>query len=142
MVLYNRKEVKYEMQSGDIRKVLEDRIAEVQKEISNLQEKRGEIDQKLKDAERKIVALREVYMIEAERFGEQKPPLLVGTGVSYRFAGMKLTEALQIVRTENPKVNKKQARKILEKEGFDFRNKRPGSAVHFAWVSLDRRKPH
>jgi len=128
------------MQSGDIRKVLEDRIAEVQKEISNLQEKRWEIDQTLKEAERKMVALREVYGIEAERFGEQRPPLLVRTGVSYRFAGMKLTEALQIIRTEQPKVNKEQARKILEKEGFDFRGKRPGSAVHFAWVALDRRK--
>lgn len=128
------------MQSNDIREELRARIAEVQKDIGKLQEERGKIDDKLKDAERKMVALREVYGIEAERFGEQKPPLLVGTGVSYRFAGMKLTEALKIIRTEQPKINKKQARKILEKEGFDFRGKRPGSAVHFAWVSLDRRK--
>ena len=142
MVSYKRKGVKYKMQSGDIRKELEGRIAEVQKKIGNLQEERGKIDEKLKDAERKLAALREVYGIEAERFGEQKPPLFVGKGVSYRFAGMKLTEALQIVRREHPKVDKKQARKILEKEGFDFRGKRPGSAVHFAWVSLDRRKLH
>ena len=128
------------MQTGDIRKELQARIAEVQKEIGNLQEERGKLEEKLRDAERKLNALRDVYGIEAERFGEQKLPLFIGRGVSYRFAGMKLTEALQIVRTEQPKVNKEQARKILEKEGFDFRGKRPGSAVHFAWVCLDRRK--
>ena len=140
MVSYKRKGVKYEMQSGDIRKELEARIAEVQKEIRNLQEERRKTDEKLKDAGKRMAALQQVYGIEAERFGAQKPPLFGGKGASYRFAGMKLTEALQIVRTENPKVNKKQARKILEKEGFDFHGKRPGSAVHFAWVSLDRRK--
>jgi len=128
------------MKSDDIREELRARIAEVQKDIGKLQEERGKIDDELKDAGKRMAALQQVYGIEAERFGAKKPPLFVGKGVSYRFAGMKLTEALQIVRTENPEVNKKQARRILEKEGFDFRGKRPGSAVHFAWVSLDRRK--
>jgi hypothetical protein len=128
------------MQSKDIREELRARITEVQKEIRDLQEERRKTDEKLKDAEKRMAALQQVYGIEAERFGAQKPPLFGGKGVSYRFAGMKLTEALQIIRTEQPKVNKKQARKILEREGFDFRGKRPGSAVHFAWVSLDRRK--
>ena len=130
------------MQADDIREGLEGRITEVQKQIGKLQEERRKIEENLRDAERKLSALREVYGIEAERFGEKKPSLFIGRGVSYRFAGMKLTEALQIIRTEHPKVNKKQARKILEKKGFDFRGKRPGSAVHFAWVSLDRRKPY
>lgn len=128
------------MESNDIREELRARIAEVQKAIGKLQEARGKIDDELKDAENSLAALREVYGIEAKRFGEQKPSLFVESGVSYRFAGKKLTEALQIIRTEHPKVDKKKARKILEKEGFDFRGKRPGTAVHFAWVVLDRRK--
>lgn len=124
----------------DIRGELEKMIAQVQSEIGSMQEERSKIDKKLQEAESALGALRHVYELQAKRFGETKVPLFAGTGVSYRFAGMKLTEALTLIRKEQPRVNKKQACEILKKEGFDFRGKRPLPAVHFAWVAIERRK--
>ena len=124
---------------SDIRKELETRMTTIQKEIDKLKEEKAKIDKKLQDADLKLGALRVVYQTEAERFGEPSLPLFTGKGKSYRFAGMKITEALSILRKEQPEISKRQARDILEKEGFDFRGKRSLSAVHFAWVALERR---
>jgi hypothetical protein len=124
----------------DIRNELEARIHEVQNEIGSLQADKAKIDEKLQNAEKKLGALREVYRIEAERHGDTKVPLFRREGISYRFAGMRLVDALDIIQQENPKIDKRQALKILEREGFDFRGKRPLPAVHFAWVALGQRK--
>lgn len=126
--------------SDDIRKGLEARITAAQKEIGILQEQRGAIEGKLKVVESKLSALRAVYQIEALRFGETKAPLFSREGASHRFAGIKLTEALDTIRRESPGIDKKQALKKLQTYGFDFRGKRPLPAVHFAWVALSRRK--
>jgi len=125
---------------GDIRKELEDRIATIQKKIGKLQEERSSIDKKLQDAESKLNALRVVYQIEAERFGEYKAPLIPSAGKSYRFAGMRLIDSIALIRKERPGIDKKGVLAILEREGFDFRGKRPLPAVHFAWVALERKK--
>jgi len=124
---------------GDIRSELENRITTIQKKIGRLQEERSSIDKKLQDAESKLSALRVVYQIEAERFGETKPPLIPSAGKSYRFAGMRLIDAIALIRKEKPRIDKRGALEILQKEGFDFRGKRPLPAVHFAWVALDRK---
>jgi hypothetical protein len=52
---------------------------------------------------------------------------------------MKLIDAVSLIRQEQPGANKKEVRQILEKAGFDFRGKRPGTAIHFVWLALDRR---
>lgn len=129
------------MQVGiDIRVELEARMAKIQKEIGALQAERAKIDEKLKGTEDMLNALRTVYGMEAERLGEKGVPLFPQGGISYRFAGMRLVDALAVIQQENPTIDKRQALKILEGEGFDFRGKRPLPAVHFAWVALSRRK--
>lgn len=128
---------------GDIREELEARMTEVQKEIGALQQERDKIEEKLQDAEVKLGALRRVYEIEAERLGEPRIPLFARKGAINRFAGMKLIDAIALLRKENPRIDKYAAHKQLVKEGFDFRGKRSLPAVHFAWVALDRRgKPN
>ena len=126
-----------ETRSGDIRKELQSRISEIQKKMGELQTERANIDEKLKSYEEKITALRTVYSIEAEKYGEPKVPLFVGEGVSYRFAGMRLIDALRLIKKEKPKIDKHDAHKLLLKEGFDFKGKRSLSAVHFAWIALE-----
>lgn len=130
------------MPSGktDMRRELEARMTEIQEGIGTLQEERHKIDKKLQYAESALTALRQVYEIEARRFGETRVTFWGKEGAPSRFTGMKLTEALTIIRKEKPRIDKRQARRILEQEGFDFRGKRPLSAVHFAWIALDRRK--
>lgn len=125
---------------GDIRQELVNRMAIVQKEIDNLKEQRAKIDKKLQDADLRLGALRVVYETERERFGEPSGPLFAKGGKSFRFAGMKVSQALKMVRKEQPEISKEQAHDILVKEGFDFGGKRSKSAVHFAWIALERSK--
>ena len=129
-------------QMTDIRKELGSRMAAIQEEIDKLKHERETIDAKLEYANTKLGALSRVYEIEAERLGEPNLPLFMkkGRGTPYRFAGMRLVDALAQLREERPGINKRQALEILRKEGFDFRGKRPLPAVHFAWVAIDRRK--
>ncbi len=123
----------------DIRKELGVLIAEGQNQIGDLQKKKSKIEKELQEAEWALSALRQVYELQAKQFGETKAPLFPKEGASYRFAGMRLGEALTVIRKEQQGIDKKQALKILEKEGFDFRGKRPLTAVHFAWMALDRK---
>lgn len=125
---------------SDLRKDLEARIVKIQDAIMGLKERRGEIDKRLKEADQKLNALRVVYGIEAERLGERKGKLFTGEGVPSRFAGMRLVDALALLKKEHPGITKKQAHDKVVKEGFNFRTARTLSAVHFAWVGLNRRK--
>jgi predicted nuclease with TOPRIM domain len=124
----------------DIRKELEERIATIQREITKLKVERSKLDEKLQDADRRMGALRITYESELERLGQPRGSLFAGTGESYRFAGMRVGQALKIIRQENPKITKEQAHKLLVKEGFAFGTKRSKSAVHFAWIGLERAK--
>ena len=129
-----------ETKIGDIRKDLESMMAEIQEKIAFMRKERDGIDEQLRDADSALASLRTVYEIQAKRLGEHKAPLFVGKGAPSRFAGMKLTNALALLRKEKPGISKREACKILEKEKFNFRTNRHLSAVHFAWVALDKRK--
>ena len=118
---------------GDIRKELEDRMNVMQTQASDLQRQKDEVDRKLQDITTQLSALRTVYEGEAKRLGGGRSPI-------NRFAGMKITGALQVIRNERPQITKEQAHKILEKEGFDFRGKKPRRVINFAWMALDRKK--
>jgi len=124
----------------DIRKELEAMIAEGQNQIGALQEEKSKIDKKLQEAESALSALRQVYELQAKRFGETRVRFWGREGTPYRFAGMRLVDAIALLRKENPRIDKYAAHKQLVKEGFDFRGKRSLPAVHFAWIALDRKK--
>ncbi len=126
------------MESVDLREELNSRITKIQQRIGELKADRDKIDQQLRDAESKLRVWREAYGIESGRLGEPSLPLFMRSG-KLRFAGMKLTESLTIIRKEHPEITKKQAAQMLEVEGFDFRGKKPLRTVHFAWVALVRR---
>ena len=128
------------LKDTDIRNELGARITEIQKEIGALQEEKAKIDDKLKDAEKRLSALRVVYGIEAERLGEPTVPLFVGKGAPSRFTGMRLIDALALLKKEHPRITKRQARDRLVKEGFAFRTGRSLSAVHFAWITLEKKE--
>lgn len=129
-----------EPKKSDIRAELESMMVEIQQKIAAMKVQRDKIDENLKDADSALASLRTVYEIESKRLGEYKVTIFPRKGLSNRFAGMKLTEALTVIRKEQPTIDKRGVLKILKKESFDFRGKRPLPAVHFAWVALDRRK--
>lgn len=128
-----------EMKDTDIRAKLEQFMTEIQNNMGLLKSQRDKIDEKLKDADSALAALRRVYELESKRIGEHKPTLFPSKGGPSRFTGMKLIDALTLIRNENPGIKKREACKVLESEAFNFRTDRHLSAVHFAWIALDRR---
>ena len=128
------------MSTGDIRQDLQERMAALQEEIDRLEHEREEAEERLDETKVKLSALAVAYEHENERLGKSSLPLFRREGKSYRFAGMKVGDALKILKKENPKITKEQAYQILVKENFDFRGKRPKSALHFAWIALERSK--
>lgn len=123
---------------SDIRDQLEEMMSEIQQKSASLRVERDKIDDQLRDADSALIALRTVYEIESKKVGENKAPLFVGKGVTSRFTGMRLIDAIRVLKKENPLINKREAHKKLMQEGFDFKGKRSLSAVHFAWINLDR----
>ena len=129
-----------ESKTVDIREELQRRISEVQEKLDKLLAQRDMIDELAQATVVRLRALRVVYENEVERLGVREVPLFVGKGAPSRFTGMKLINALALLRKEKPGIGKKEACKILEKEGFNFRTNRHLSAVHFAWITLERMK--
>lgn len=50
--------------------------------------------------------------------------------------GIGLKQAVQELKEKNPQMTKKEVKNYLMHHGFDFQGKRPGNAVHMAWISL------
>lgn len=129
-----------ETKKDDFRAELESIIDEIQRQIVSMRQERERIDEKLRDADSALASLRSVYDIQSRRLGETRARFWGREGAPSRFTGMRLIDALALVRKEQPRISKREACKILEKEGFTFRTNRHLSAVHFAWIALDRRK--
>ena len=99
--------------------------------IATLQE---EVDQITRD----IAVLNETLEVEARMTGTTEvEPHSNGTT---RLIGIGLREAVGILRSEFTDITKKDILRRLQDIGFDFKGKKPGNAVHMAWISLDRRK--
>ncbi len=124
----------------EFREELGNRVSRLQKQIDEFKAERDKIEQKLRDAEAELQVWQTAYQMESERLGEPGLPLFGKEGKSYRFAGMRLADALATLRQEQPEITKRQAADILKAQGFNFGSKKPNRVVHFAWVALDRRK--
>lgn len=125
---------------NDLRVELKARIDKAQEEISELQDERRKYDDQITQIESRLKVWRDALQIEVERLGEPALPLFNRTNQPYRFVGMKLIEAVELLRKDQPSITKKQIRDILEQNNFDFHGKRPGTAIHMVWVALERRK--
>lgn len=104
--------------SIDLRSELKSRIDKLQSDVAQMLEERRIIEQKINQAELKLKVWRDAIQIEAEQQGEPPLPLFNNPNQPYRFAGMKLIDAVDLLRKEQPSITKKQARKILEQKQF------------------------
>jgi hypothetical protein len=125
--------------SNDLREELKERIDKAQADISKLQDEKRKYDEQIAKIEPTLKIWRDALEIEMERWGKPNLPLFNEGIQPHRFAGLKLIEAVGVLRKEQPSITKKKVREILEQNKFDFRGKRPGTAVHMVWVALDKR---
>lgn len=124
----------------DLRGEFRNRIAEIEQEVNRLSEEKAKVEVKLQSAEAKLGIWQKAHQIETERWGEPGLPLFGKNEKSYRFAAMRLIDALVILKQEQPEITKQQAAEILKAQGFNFGAKKPNRVVHFAWVVLNKRK--
>ena len=124
---------------NDLREELKARIEKAQEDLKNLLEKRGKYDEQIAQIQARLKIWGDAFALEREDKGDPNLPLFSKEPQPYRFTGMKLIEAVDSIRKEQPGINKKMAREILEKNSFDFQGKRPGTAIHFVWIALDKR---
>jgi hypothetical protein len=124
---------------SDLRDELKARIERIQKEINQFQTERQKLENQIAEKESTLKVWSNALKIEIEQWGEPNLPLFNKENHPYRFVGLKLIDAVGMLRKEQPGITKEKVREILERNNFDFRGKRPGTAVHMVWVFLDRR---
>jgi len=83
-----------------------------------------------------MASINETMEIEARIKGHK---IDVPASNGARLLGLKLGKAISILKTENPIISKQEVRQKLEEIGFNFKEKRPGSAIHMAWIGLNRK---
>lgn len=125
----------------DIRSDLMDRMRALQERYDKLMAERDHLLEVIGYVSEDMKSLRRLLQAEEERFGRQLPmPVTSAAKAPSRFAGMGLRDALMLLRKEKPDLIKAEAKKTLLKEGFNFGGKKPGPAVHMAWVNIERKK--
>ena len=84
-----------------------------------------------------ISTLRAALEVEGRRSGQiiKESP---GTNGKDKFIGMGLRDAVGLFRSEQPNITKEHIKQRLLEVGFNFKGKKPGNAIHMAWISLDR----
>lgn len=123
----------------ELQKLLHKRLEELISKHKANRAKREELDTEAKQLESDMVALNEALNVEIRATGQAipKPP-----SNASRLLGLRLGEVIRILREENPKVTKRAVKHKLLELGFDFKGKRPGTAVHMAWVAVERWQKH
>ena len=122
----------------ELERLLHKRLEELMSKRKAIRARREELDTEDKQIENDIMALNEALNVEARATGQAiaKPASNNGS----RLIGLRLMDAIRILRKENPKIDKRGVRFKLQDLGFDFKGKRPGSAVHMAWMVMERQK--
>lgn len=123
----------------DITAELGERMAALQQRLDQLNRNRTALDEEQRTIEHQLQALRTVLDLEANRQG--------GSGVASSrvsgpaaWLGVNLREAVRRLSEQYPSWEFEQIRNRLIKDGFDFKGKRPGNAVHMALIGLRRKQ--
>ena len=121
----------------NIREDIESRVAGLLDELRELYAGREETEGRIDDAEHRLGVWRDALMLEGRPLGPRRP---AADGVDEQgIVAMGLTDAVHHLRIEN-RMTKPAIVRQLTAVGYDFRGKRPGPAVHFAWLNSLRRK--
>jgi hypothetical protein len=121
----------------DITADIGERMAALQKTIDELKRNRADLDEQVRIAEQRLQALRIVFDWEAAARGKVVTGKASISGRN-RWLGMTLGEAVQTLIAENHSWSFEKIRDRLIRDGFDFKGKRPGSAVNMALNRLKR----
>lgn len=124
----------------DFKEFVEEKITELRTKAEKLEAERSAAAIAWDETNRQIKAYITIYDTEFKQpDGETSPQLTQNTNYG-RFTGMKIGQALRLIRQDNPNIKKKEALKVMQDAGYDFQGKKPLPSVHFAWIALEREK--
>ncbi|MBI2985125.1 MAG: hypothetical protein HYY45_00005, partial [Deltaproteobacteria bacterium] len=121
----------------ELQRLLTNRLEELIIKHKTNRTERERLDAEAKQLESDIQALNEALQVEARATGHT---IVKSASNGSRLLGLRLVDAIRLLRQEDPKITKRGARHKLREVGFDFKGKRPGSAVHMAWTITERWK--
>jgi len=119
----------------DITPELGERMAALQQRLDQLNKNRAALDEEERMIERHLQALRIVFDLEANGQGRSGVASSTVSGPA-PWLGVNVREAVRRLREQYPDWPFEKIRDRLIEDGFDFKGKRPGSAVNMALTIL------
>ena len=126
-----------QLEMRPIQSDIEDRLKHLRHQLEGLHVQRDALLAKIHDIEKQVAVWQEAWRLEIpedERLHATVPQ------ADSSIIRMTLSDAIDHLRRQNPGITKELARIHLEATDYDFKGKKPGPAVHFAWLNVDRRK--
>ena len=120
----------------DLQRLLRERLLDLQREWDGLAAEMEGVRARSESLARHLSIMQQAYNAEVRgREAPEEQPAVNGRG--HPLVGLKLRDAVAVLRDENPGITKQGVRERLEQANFDFNGKRHGNAVHMAWVGVD-----
>ncbi len=123
----------------DITADIVERMAKLQDEIERIKEQRSALDAAERQIDQTLQALRVTLEWERARQGESKITSAKATNGRNPWLGMPIADAVRQLIKEHPEWGRAEILERLTADGFDFKGKRAGNAVHMALVSVRRK---
>ncbi len=126
-----------QLEMRPIQSDIEDRLKQLKRRLERLHAQRDALLAEIHGTERQVAVWQEAWKLEIpedERLHASVPQ------ADSDIIRMSLSDAIDHLRRQNPGITKELSRIHLEATGYDFKGKKPGPAVHFAWVNVNRRK--
>jgi hypothetical protein len=123
----------------DITSDITERMAALQETIEALNKKRAVLEDQVRIADQRLQALRVLFDWEGTSHGKRDVAKVSVDGQT-SWLGMPLREAVRRLKGQFPDWPFEKIRDRLIQDGFDFKGKKPGSAVNMALISLRRKQ--
>ena len=127
--------IKFSGGNSELRRLLDERMESLRRQWQENRAERDRIEQEAEGLMHDLGAIKDALEVEIRHLGE----VIVEhsrDGTS-QLLGLKLRDAIALLRREVPGISQKQMRQRLEQVQFDFKGKKPGNAINMASVSLD-----
>jgi hypothetical protein len=111
----------------------------LQDTIEALNKQRTLVEEQLRTAEHRLQSLRVLLDWEGTSLGKPEATKLSVNGQT-SWLGVPLRDAVRRLKEQFPDWTFERIRDRLIEDGFDFKGKKPGSAVNMALISLRRRQ--
>ena len=108
------------------------RLEHLRQQLESLHAERDILDGKIREFKRQVSVWQQALQLEMPEGDRLK--------VDPSILQMRLSDAIDHMRRENPDLSRELAETHLQAAGYDFKGKKPSAAIHFAWLNVNKRR--